>query len=116
MAWWRSLTSDDPITLEPLCSLPVPPFSLHSHLFSAVPLALYLTERAVFLNPLTRQPLARADCRALDEHLRRYHPGEPASVASCFEVHARVKISDPGLRSAVSTAASSLFSYRSWEL
>eukprot|EP00747_Dinoflagellata_sp_TGD_P188644 gnl/TRDRNA2_/TRDRNA2_47946_c0_seq1.p1 gnl/TRDRNA2_/TRDRNA2_47946_c0~~gnl/TRDRNA2_/TRDRNA2_47946_c0_seq1.p1 ORF type:complete len:484 (+),score=147.70 gnl/TRDRNA2_/TRDRNA2_47946_c0_seq1:60-1454(+) len=83
--WWRELPGDDPITLEPLKDLDVPPFELVSgicvgssaaegarHYFDAVALASYVTRRGIFENPLTREPLGRDDCVRLDEHIRRH--------------------------------------------
>eukprot|EP00928_Gymnodinium_smaydae_P089228 TRINITY_DN73217_c0_g1_i1.p1 TRINITY_DN73217_c0_g1~~TRINITY_DN73217_c0_g1_i1.p1 ORF type:complete len:466 (+),score=124.11 TRINITY_DN73217_c0_g1_i1:70-1467(+) len=76
--WWRKLEDDDPITLEPLAHLDIPPFGLKSasamHYFDAVALASYITRRAVFENPLNRAPLSREECVRLDEHIAVHAP------------------------------------------
>merc|ERR1719305_1927797 len=63
----------DPISLEPLSELEYPPFGLQEqgvwHFFDGAVLATYLVSTATFCNPMTRTPLTRDDCRALDEYL-----------------------------------------------
>ena len=39
------------------------------HFFDGAVLATYLVSTATFCNPMTRTPLTRDDCRALDEYL-----------------------------------------------
>ena len=79
--WWRTLGGIDPISLEPLRHLSVPPFTLrsamagdtsHSHFFDAEVLADYFTRTADFSNPITREALTNADCVRLDKHLARF--------------------------------------------
>lgn len=82
--WWHELTEDDPITLNPLKSLDVPPFELKSaggnaggavrHFFDAVALASYITRRLVFENPFNRAEISREDCARLDGHIRQHLP------------------------------------------
>ncbi len=76
--WWTdaSVFGDrdcDPISLEPLSELEYPPFGLQEqgvwHFFDGAVLATYLVSTATFCNPMTRTPLTRDDCRALDEYL-----------------------------------------------
>ena len=84
-----SIEDTDPITLEPLSKLEVPPFGLrvedgsHTHLFDGRVLAMYLVSSGQFLNPLTNVPLERADCERLDGHLRDNRLGKPC-VAVCM--------------------------------
>ena len=83
--WWESLPDDVecPITLEPINTLPYPPFVLHkrsttnddtdvSYYFDGHALASYIVSRGIFQNPLTRQPLTYEDCRSLDLSLEEY--------------------------------------------
>jgi len=76
--WWRNLDDDDPISLEPLSSLPYPPFELANrpqpgsarvsvHYFDGQVLAYYLVSTATFFDPLSREPLTREDCARLDQ-------------------------------------------------
>ena len=88
--WWHSIDDTDPITLEPLNKLEVPPFGLrvedgsHTHLFDGRVLAMYLVSSGQFFNPLTNVPLERADCERLDSHLRDNRLGKPC-VATVFD-------------------------------
>lgn len=88
--WWRRIDDTDPITLEPLNKLGVPPFGLqsedgaHTHLFDGRVLAMYLVSSGQFLNPLTNVPLDRADCERLDGHLKENRLGQPC-VATVFD-------------------------------
>lgn len=88
--WWRRIDDTDPITLEPLNKLAVPPFGLqsedgaHTHLFDGRVLAMYLVSSGQFLNPLTNVPLDRADCERLDGHLKENRLGQPC-VATVFD-------------------------------
>ena len=56
--WWKDLTEDDPITLEPISELPIPPFELKqeniTHYFDAPVLAKYMLSHGECL-PLTRR-------------------------------------------------------------
>lgn len=79
--WWESVSEECPITLEPISSLPYPPYILGScYYFDGVALASYIVSRGIFQNPLTREPLTREDCQRLDEYLEQYYyyhsPGE----------------------------------------
>ena len=56
--WWKSLGSEEcPITLEPLATLPYPPFALktgeNTSYFDGLALASYIVSRGIFQNPLT---------------------------------------------------------------
>eukprot|EP00929_Paragymnodinium_shiwhaense_P107660 TRINITY_DN7395_c0_g1_i2.p1 TRINITY_DN7395_c0_g1~~TRINITY_DN7395_c0_g1_i2.p1 ORF type:complete len:196 (-),score=58.48 TRINITY_DN7395_c0_g1_i2:449-1036(-) len=99
--WWQDLTEDDPITMEPLANLDAPPFALSSgvlnsgktHYFDSVALASYVTRRAVFENPLTREPMSRDDCARLDEHVKRYLPRCRAfNVADAWDLQRAIKV------------------------
>ena len=81
--WWDNLTDECPITLEPLSTLPYPPFILtddissdgkneHHAYFDGLALATYIISQGNFANPLTRVPLTYDDCVRLDEHLNQY--------------------------------------------
>jgi hypothetical protein len=73
---------DDPITLEPISDLPFPPFVLSPNYFDPISLSSYLVGRFKFLNPLTREALTKEDCRALDDHVRKYY-----GVSKCLGVY-----------------------------
>ena len=73
-AWWRTLQEDDPISLEPLNKLHYAPFDLKANddisvWFDPRILGNYLVSTAAFEHPLSRRPLTRGDCQALDQHL-----------------------------------------------
>ena len=75
--WWKSLGSEEcPITLEPLGTLPYPPFALktgeNTSYFDGLALASYIVSRGIFQNPLTRQELTRQDCLRLDLYLEEF--------------------------------------------
>ena len=99
--WWRHLTADDPITLDPLRNLPYEPFELSPdksiklffdgkvsvthplfthklihYLFQQI-LASYLVSSAKFFHPVSRRPLERVECTRLDAYLRRNRLGRP---------------------------------------
>ena len=87
--WWRCLPDDDPISLEPLRRLRVPPFELktsltHSCYFDGSVLASYLVSTGSFVHPTSRRELTREDCASLDAHLRQHRLERPC-VASCFD-------------------------------
>eukprot|EP00629_Pelagomonadales_sp_RCC1024_P012759 CAMPEP_0119294002 /NCGR_PEP_ID=MMETSP1329-20130426/47095_1 /TAXON_ID=114041 /ORGANISM="Genus nov. species nov., Strain RCC1024" /LENGTH=184 /DNA_ID=CAMNT_0007294881 /DNA_START=102 /DNA_END=653 /DNA_ORIENTATION=- len=67
--WWQCIDDEDPITLEPISALGAAPFVLGGTFFDAATLAGYLLESGRLENPLTREPLLRCDCKALDAHL-----------------------------------------------
>lgn len=76
--WWASETECDPVSLEPISELPYAPFALLTEgegsiaiLFDPACLAEYLVTTAVFSHPISRRPLTRVDCVALDEHMAR---------------------------------------------
>jgi hypothetical protein len=83
--WWETLDEECPITLEPVKSLPYPPFVLDKRqYFDGMALANYMISRGMFENPLTREPLTYADCKRLDDYLRLYIP-ENTRMAVCCE-------------------------------
>lgn len=75
--WWSKLRGSDPITLDPLRKLNAAPFKLKAgegsrvcHYFDAEVLAQYLVSSGQFCHPITRRPLSRKECGALDKHLK----------------------------------------------
>ncbi|EOD27862.1 hypothetical protein EMIHUDRAFT_450115 [Emiliania huxleyi CCMP1516] len=78
MQWWHSLLSADPISLDPLCDLPYPPFVLSADLtqrsdndyFDGHILALYLVSTGQFTHPVSRRQITREECAALDRIIR----------------------------------------------
>lgn len=83
--WRESLDDEHPITLEPLLSLPYPPFLLSTNYFDGVALASYMVSRGKFENPLTREPLKYSDCKRLDDYVFAYHK-QDTRMAVCCEV------------------------------
>ena len=96
-----SLTENDPISLEPLSELGYPPFELSSedsegnivkHLFDGQVLGYYLVSRLNFENPMTREPLTREMCVALDKYYAKHKltkKGMSLSVARAFDMAKR---------------------------
>ena len=95
--WWRNFEQVDPISLEPMSTLPYPPFELRASgpsggadsagdWFDGRVLALYLVSRGHFSHPISRRALERAECVALDKHLdfNRLHGGI-SEVARVFD-------------------------------
>jgi hypothetical protein len=134
--WWKSLVDECPITLEPLSSLPYPPFVLRSgekvSYFDGLALASYIVSRGIFQNPLTRQELTRADCRRLDSYLEEYwynrdyqrlnscSSSRRISVSEAFGLHQTVHVIGNGgqtdrradaLRHTATAALAGLFVY-----
>jgi hypothetical protein len=131
--WWKSLVDECPITLEPLSSLPYPPFVLRSgekvSYFDGLALASYVVSRGIFHNPLTRQELTRADCRRLDGYLEEYcynrehqqlnYSSRRISVSEALGLHAAVHVISGGqtdrradaLRHTATAALAGLFVY-----
>ena len=96
--WWRNLNDIDPITLEPLSSLPYPPFVLESgsgpsrgsgdrassssslasarstkrFYFDGEALAEFLISSANFCNPMNRDRLSKTDCERLDAYVEMH--------------------------------------------
>jgi len=91
--WWTDLSDECPITLEPLSTLPYPPFRLggggcshsgdadassssspppNAMYFDGLALASYCVSRATFTNPLTREALTWEDCVRLDDYLEEH--------------------------------------------
>ena len=115
-SWWHTLSAHDPISLEPLSSLPYPPFELKADLENSTDgdwcdgrlLAIYLTTSQRFTHPTSRRELTRDECAALDVHLRRCRVSDGISeVAKVFDTakanEAAGRSSSPA--AAVSTAA-----------
>ena len=87
--WWRRLTDCDPISLEPLRRLRVPPFNLatdeeHACWFDGKLLANYLVSSGSFLHPISRRGLTGDDCLKLDAHLVEHRLGK-ACVKHAFD-------------------------------
>ena len=87
--WWESLDDECPITLEPLSSLPYPPFLLSSNYFDG-----YMVSRCMFENPLTREPLTYSDCKRLDDYIRTFHKQDTRMAVCCeaFTLSSSVKV------------------------
>lgn len=123
--WWEQLDDECPITLEPLSSLPYPPFQLGPSLFDGVALASYVVSRGMFENPLTREALTFSDCKKLDDYVKIYHKHDTRMAVCCeaFTLSQNVKVkqssNDNGdrrarvLRSEAAAALCHLFVYRS---
>lgn len=95
--WWETLDEECPITLEPLSSLPYPPFSLGgSSLFDGVALASYMVSRGMFENPLTREPLDYSDCKRLDDYVKTFHKQDTRMAVCCeaFTLSQKVKVAN----------------------
>jgi len=82
--WWRKLTDCDPISLEPLRRLRMPPFNLATDeeqqracWFDGKLLANYLISSGSFLHPISRRSLTSEDCLKLDAHLVEHRLGKP---------------------------------------
>lgn len=96
--WWHRLRDADPITLNPLSSLRIPPFSLKVedseviHYFDSQALANYLLSTGTFVNPITRLEISREDCIRLDDHLRRYGMKELAKCLQMLDLQNSVRV------------------------
>lgn len=111
--WWSDLTDECPITLEPLSTLPYPPFRLGGgasggerddhdgsianatsmmYFFDGLALASYCVSRATFTNPLTREGLTWDDCVRLDDYLEEY----------CYHNHHRSRSNHPSVGGRIS--------------
>ena len=82
-----------PITLEPLATLPYPPFiikgassSNSASYFDGLALASYIVSRGIFQNPLTREDLTWEDCRRLDDYLDEHNCWLTSSSAVGSEI------------------------------
>jgi hypothetical protein len=75
--WWKRLTDDDPISLEPLAQLPYPPFKLNTEedgtgmdtLFDGRSLTDYIVQTGTFAHPISRRVLGHEDCVRLDAYM-----------------------------------------------
>jgi hypothetical protein len=93
--WWKNCDDEDPITLEPIADLAVPPFMLHSLPFDSKALSAYCVARSMFQNPLTRTPMTFADCQALDVHVEQHHgrgEGGGVKVSEAFRLHESIRV------------------------
>eukprot|EP00978_Attheya_sp_CCMP212_P005860 scaffold13078_cov48-Attheya_sp.AAC.1 len=90
--WWYGLREEDPITLEPLSSLPYPPFLLGNNYFDGLALASYMVSRSIFQNPLSREPLQWTDCHRLDQYLEQYTPTTKLNVCQAFGFYESLRI------------------------
>jgi hypothetical protein len=60
------------------------------HHFDGLYLASFLVNRGDFMNPVNRRPLCRAECVALDKHVKRHHPNDVCvSVTDAFNMAQR---------------------------
>jgi hypothetical protein len=104
--WWRQISDEDPITLEPLKSLKYPPFPLSAttstideslegrqgngvHYFDGKALAEYLTSESDFRHPISRRDLTILDCQKLDAYLKKHRISldrKNVSVTSVFRM------------------------------
>ncbi|GMI00070.1 hypothetical protein TrLO_g11761 [Triparma laevis f. longispina] len=124
--WWSTLDEDDPITLEPLSSLPHPPFLLHTSHFDPLSLSSYVISRNKFQNPLTRTNMNVEDCKRLDESLKGLkgegYERSRVSVLEAFKLFSRIKVDAPdagtdrldAMRSVAGIALQNIFSYNVW--
>ena len=98
--WWRGLDGDDVISLEPLCELAYEPFSLPAsggeaagasvdayNYFDGKILSCYLISSGNFVHPVSRRPLARAECERLDTYMQLHGLGN-AGVTHVFDLKA----------------------------
>ena len=103
--WWRKMDATDPISLEPLCELPCPPFWLPPSRpraryigvversvmrgenpncwFDGRMLANYLESRSCFVHPISRRKLQLQECEALDAFLGQHALGQ-ANIVRTF--------------------------------
>lgn len=120
--WWASLEGADPISLDPLATLPYEPFELRadtkqqtasSDFFDGRLLALYLVSSCRFSHPISRRDLTRDECCALDAHLRRTQASKGISeVARCYDL----RTAEAAGSSSVSFSAELAAARRSHEL
>jgi len=86
--WWRSLPAEEvcPISLEPICEFPQPPFTLYNYAqhtcergqstrFDGRILAHYLVSTGKFEHPVSRRELTLSECRMLDQHMKEHKLG-----------------------------------------
>ena len=108
--WWHVLDGDDVISLEPLCELEYEPFALPSaaaacggvdevspsaarcgvdayNYFDGKILSHYLISSGNFSHPVSRRPLSRHECEALDAYMRMHQLGD-AGVTHAFDLNA----------------------------
>ena len=136
--WWTTLPDECPITLEPLSTLPYPPFCLYSHgssaaaaaatstsnvmYFDGLALASYIVSRATFQNPLTREALSWEDCVRLDDYLDVYCYGGSdgggvggrgrISVREAYGLREKVRVEGGGLAAAAARGQQNDASHR----
>ena len=107
--WWRALEGDDMISLEPLCELAYEPFALRSaetkktvssgggvdayNYFDGKILSSYLISSGNFCHPVSRRPLSRDECEALDRYMQRHNLGH-AGVTHVFDLKASADATD----------------------
>ncbi|KAL1512378.1 hypothetical protein AB1Y20_005636 [Prymnesium parvum] len=94
--WWASELSTEycPISLEPLRSLRYPPFQLAADLtlthrtgsdwFDPRVLATYLIASGKFFHPVSRRPISKEECDALDAHCLSHRLLPAAQVAEAW--------------------------------
>lgn len=96
--WWSRLPGVDPITLEPIKKLGTPPFKLKAdkgsrvvYYFDAEVLSHYLVSTGQFCHPISRRPLLRKECGALDSHLKECGLEGQATVRKKFDEVVRIQ-------------------------
>jgi hypothetical protein len=105
--WWAVQLADtlDPITLDPLGELPYPPFELRANVdaqarssdyFDGRALAMYLVARHHFVHPISRRPISRNECVALDAHLKRNRVCSGISETVRHFDAQRLRVEQPG--------------------
>jgi len=119
--WWqRDLSEEvcDPISLEPIREMTYPPFGLGGHWFDGAVLATYAVSTSTFANPMTREPMTRQDCRALDEYLvenRLFVSNEPRVTEAFDLLNSRDTANDSALRREATSLLHSLFGFERYE-
>ena len=124
--WWKALGDDevDPITLEPLATLPYEPFCLplsdtKEARFDGCALAEYLVTCRNFVNPLSRAAITRDQCVALDGYLKRHRLGPPRvtrefdDAKAALEAAAQANTAEALLAQRLATAEALLHSFYS---
>ena len=93
----------DPISLEPLLSLPYAPFELRADpslvctdndWFDGHVLSHYLVSTGTFLHPISRRELTRDECASLDSYLVQHKVTEARASPCTDEIMSRAQADD----------------------